>query len=77
MNTATEIRTQIDYFLSHLSLERLKIAAEFLADLAEHDRDEATQELLEMPGFLESFNRGKQDIAEGRLVNWRSLRNDV
>jgi hypothetical protein len=77
MNTATEIRTQIDHYLSHLSLERLKIAAEFLADLADKDREEATQELLAIPGFIESFDRGKQDIAKGRLADWRSLRNDV
>jgi hypothetical protein len=28
---------------------------------------DATQELLDIPGFIESFDRGQKDIAEGRV----------
>ena len=77
MNTAIEIRTDIDHYLNQLSLERLKVVANFLAYLVNQDEEEATQELLNIPGFIESFERGKQDIAEGRLVDWRTIRNDV
>lgn len=76
MNTS-EIRHQINQYLEQLSSERLHLAAEFLAYLADKESEEATQELLDIPGFIESFERGKKDIAEGRLVNWRTIRSDV
>ena len=76
MNTS-EVRHQINQYLDQLSSERLRLAAEFLAYLADKESEEATQELLDIPGFIESFERGKQDIAEGRLVNWRTIRSDV
>lgn len=76
MNTS-EIRHQINKSLDQLSSERLHVAADFLAYLANKESEEATQELIDIPGFIESFERGKKDIAEGRLVNWRTLRSDV
>lgn len=76
MNT-TEIRQQINQYLDRLSSDRLQLVAEFLAYLADKESEEATQELLDIPGFIESFERGKKDIAEGRLANWRTIRTDV
>jgi len=74
---STEIRQQIDLYLEQLSSDRLQLVAEFLAYLADKESEEATQELLDIPGFIESFERGKKDIAEGRLANWRTIRSDV
>jgi hypothetical protein len=76
MNT-TEIRHQINQYLDRLSSDRLQLVADFLAYLAEKESEEATQELLDIPGFIESFERGKKDIAEGRVANWRTIRSDV
>jgi PHD/YefM family antitoxin component YafN of YafNO toxin-antitoxin module len=76
MNT-TEIRQQIDQYLEQLSSDRLQLVAEFLAYLADKESEEATQELLDIPGFIESFERGRKDIAEGRITNWRTIRTDV
>lgn len=76
MNT-TEIRQQINQYLDRLSSDRLQLVAEFLAYLADKESEEATQELLDIPGFIESFERGKKDIAEGRVANWRTIRTDV
>ena len=53
------------------------LAADFLAYLADKESEEATQELVNIPGFIESFERGKKDIAEERVVNWRNSRSDV
>jgi hypothetical protein len=74
---STEIRQQIDQYLEQLSSARLQIVADFLAYLADKESEEATQELLDIPGFIESLERGKKDIAEGRLANWRTIRSDV
>ena len=76
MNT-TEIRHQINQYLDRLSSDRLQLVADFLAYLAEKESEEATQELLDIPGFIESFERGKKDIADGRVANWRTIRSDV
>ncbi|HCF26372.1 MAG TPA: hypothetical protein DEV81_03980 [Cyanobacteria bacterium UBA11049] len=76
MNTS-EIRHQINQYLDRLSSERLYLAADFLAYLADKESEEATQELLNIPGFIESFEKGKKAIAEDRVVNWRNIRSDV
>lgn len=75
-NTA-ETRHRIDRYLEQLSPTRLQLAADFLAALAEKDSDDATQELLDIPGFIDSFKRGRQDIAEGRIASWRTICSDV
>jgi len=69
-----EIRQTIDQYLNHLSPERLNIVVDFLAYLADKESEEATQELLDIPGFMESFYRGKKDIAEGRVTSWAQLK---
>ncbi len=38
------------------------------------ESEEATQELLEIPRFIESFERGKKDIAEGRVTPVEQLK---
>jgi hypothetical protein len=75
--STTEIRQEINQYLDRLSSDRLQLVAEFLAYLADKESEEATQKLLDIPGFIESFERGKKDIAEGRLANWRTIRSDV
>ncbi|BAY90722.1 MULTISPECIES: hypothetical protein [unclassified Tolypothrix] len=72
-----EVRQQINQYLDGLSSERLQLVADFLAYLADKESEDATQELLDIPGFIEAFERGKKDIAEGRVRNWRTIRSDV
>ena len=69
----TTIREKINQYLDGLSSERLELVADFLAYLAEKESEDATQELLDIPGFIESFERGKKDIAENRVKNWRMI----
>jgi hypothetical protein len=38
------------------------------------DSEEVTQELLEIPRFVESFEKGKKDIAEGRVTPVEQLK---
>jgi hypothetical protein len=77
MTPTTDILNQIQNSLHRLSPQALQFVALFLTYLAENESEEATQELLELPGFRESFERGKKDIQEGRVVDWRSIRSDV
>ena len=52
---------------NQLSLEKLNLVDKILAYLADIESEEATAELLDIPGFIESFEKGKQDISIGRL----------
>jgi len=60
--------------LSELSPERLRVADDFLAYLADRETDEATEELLALPGFLEDLRQAEEDIAAGRLTPVDGLR---
>ncbi|MBD2665693.1 hypothetical protein B6N60_04506 [Richelia sinica FACHB-800] len=74
---ASQLRQEINYNLERLSPDNLKIVAEFLAYLADRESELATQEILDIPDFIASFERGKQDVAEGRVKTWRNIRSDV
>jgi hypothetical protein len=73
MSTA-ELQEQVKAYIDQLSPERLRVAADFLAYLADRESEEATQELLDIPGFLEAFERGKKDAAAGKVTPVEKLR---
>jgi hypothetical protein len=75
--TTTELRQVAKDTLESLPPAQLKVAAEFLRYLDERASDEATEELLKIPGLLEDLQEAERDIAEGKTVNWRELRRDV
>lgn len=67
-------RQRIEQYLSQLSPERLNIVADLLAHLTDEESNEATQELLDIPSSVESFEKGKKDIAEGRITPLEKLK---
>jgi hypothetical protein len=67
----------LNRLLEGLPPEQLRVAAEFLRYLEERASDEATGELLKIPGLLEDIAEADRDFAEGRSVNWRDLRRRV
>lgn len=56
-----------------LSPERLKVAIDFLAYLQERECNEATEELLRIPGLEEELNMSPK--SKTKLVNWRRVIN--
>ena len=73
MNT-TDIRQQAKEYVEQLSPERLLVAVDFLAYLVERDSNEATVELLQIPGFKEAFAKAKKDIAAGKVISVDQLK---
>ena len=63
--------------LYHLSLERLRVANDFLAYLEEHEENEATAELLNMEGLLEALADAQPQVENGDLVSFNAVRRDV
>ena len=74
MNT---ILTEAEYRLRSLSRERLRVANDFLAYLQEREENEATAELLRVPGFEAAFLRAVEQVAGGKVVRFEDIRRDV
>src|SRR4051794_9724865 len=60
--------------LDSLSIERLRVADDFLAYLEDRESTEATAELLELPGFRESLRAAEAEISDGELTSIEQLR---
>jgi len=60
--------------LETLSPERLRVADDFLSYLEERESNEATEELVQIPGFLERLVTAEQEAREGRLTSVEHLR---
>ncbi len=63
--------------LRGLSPERLRVASDFLAYLQEREENEATAELLNIPGFEEAFQRAAEQAESGDVVRFEDIRRDV
>lgn len=72
--TTAELLQVAKETLDGLPPEQLKVAAEFLRYLDERASDEATEELLKIPGLLEDIAEAERDIAEGRTTPVEKLR---
>jgi len=60
--------------LEQLPPEQLKVAAEFLKYLDERASEEATEELLKIPGLLEDIEQAEREFAEGKGTPVEKLR---
>jgi hypothetical protein len=72
--SSAELRDRVKEYIDQLSPERLLVAADFLAYLTERESEEATQELLDIPGFLAAFERGKKEAEAGKVTPVENLR---
>jgi hypothetical protein len=68
------IRQEINVYLDQLSPDYLKIAKEILGYLSEKESNEATEELLNIPHFIEQFERGKKQIQAGEVITLQQLK---
>ena len=69
-----ELRENLKQSIDRLSPERLLVVADFLAYLAERESNEATSELLKIPGFVEAFNKAQKDVAAGKVTTVEQLK---
>lgn len=72
-----ELRQEAKALIDAMSGAQLRVASEFLAFVKDRKADAATLELLTIPGFVASFERGVRDIKAGRTTPWRKVRSDV
>lgn len=77
MLNSSDTREQIYRYVEQLPQERLAVVLDFLAYLVERDNNNATEELLAIPGFAAELDRAEQEADAEELVDWRVLRSDV
>ena len=75
--TTTEIRRELKRRVDCLPAERLPLATEVLAYIEEQESIAATEELRNIPGFLDAFQAAKKEAREGKLtpledIRWKS-----
>ncbi len=69
-----ELRHEAKALIDEMSPAQLRVASEFLAFVKQREANAATLELLALPGFEKSFERGVKDIKAGRVKPWRQVR---
>jgi hypothetical protein len=69
MNT-TSILAEAEYRLRSLSPERPRVANDFLTYLQECEENEATAELLSIPGFEAAFQHAVKQADRGDVVHF-------
>jgi hypothetical protein len=74
--SVTELQHQLNESLKQLSPERLQVLADFAAYLADKESEDATQELLAIPGLLERIKANKA-TPQIDYQSWRNIRSDV
>ena len=74
---ATKVLEEARKRLERLSPDRLRVASDFLAYLEEREQSEATEELLQIPGFEDAFHRAVQQVEEGQVVRFEDIQRDV
>lgn len=70
----TAILAEAERRLRSLSPERLRVANDFLAYLLEREENEATTELLNIPGFMAAFQRAVEQADKGETVRLEEIR---
>jgi hypothetical protein len=66
--TTKQLKQTAKRQIDALSEERLRSAADFLRYLNDLESQEATDEILNIPGALESIKKGIADIEAGRTT---------
>jgi hypothetical protein len=72
--SARQWRQELKRRIDHLSVERLPVADDFLAYLEERESEEATAELLRIPGLLKDLEEAEREFAEGKGTPVEKLR---
>jgi hypothetical protein len=69
-----ELRRQAKQKVDQLSPKSLKSALDYLGYLEDRDEQDATEELLAIPGFEKDMAEARSDVAAGRLTPVTKLR---
>lgn len=72
--SALELRRKAKKRIDGLSPESLKFTLDFMEFLDEREEEDATEELMRIPGFGKAMEKAERDIAAGRVTPVEKLR---
>lgn len=75
--STSQLKKQAKHVIDGLSDAQLRVATEFLAFVQTRELDPATLELLSVPGFKGSFERGVREVKAGKTRPWREVKAKV
>ena len=75
--TVAQLRERAKDRLNSLPPDKVRVAVEFLDYLDTAASQDATAELLKMPGVLQDAADASKHIAAGDFKDWREARTDV
>ena len=73
LDSNKELLEQANVHLSQLSDDKLKFAIDFLEYLQQKEEYEATEELLNIPGFEQELLKAYQEIERGQIISLESI----
>ena len=73
LDSNKELLEQANVHLSQLSDDKLKFAIDFLEYLQQKEEYEATEELLNIPGFEQELLKAEQEIEREEIVSLESI----
>ena len=73
LDSNKELLEQANVHLNQLSDDKLKFAIDFLEYLQQKEEYEATEELLNIPGFEQELLEADQEIERGEIVYLESI----
>ena len=75
--TTSQLRKHAKERLDGLPPDKVRVAAEFLDYLDTAASQDATDELLKVPGLLRDVEEASDHIKSGRFKDWREVCKDV
>ena len=73
LDSNKKLLEQANVHLKQLSDDKLKFAIDFLEYLQQKEEYEATEELLNIPGFEEELLEAEQEIEHGQIISLESI----
>jgi hypothetical protein len=71
---SSEIRQQIEDYLDLLSPDRLLVASDFLAYLAERQEQESKESLSTLTQFQARLEQAQKDVSSGKVISVEQLK---
>ena len=76
--TSTAIKNRINNRINKLPKEKLEVIDDFVSYLFERDTEnEATKELISIPGFEKRFKEALKNVANGELYDYEKIKKNV
>lgn len=76
--TTSLLKTRINRKINKLPHNKLQVVEDFVSYLSERDdENEATKELISIPGFENRFKEALRSVKKGETIDWETIKRNV